>query len=92
MAENGALPVPPPPEEADASTAHASKKAKTAAASAPPLERSLSAEATHAMRKAWRQVCLLEVVSVEWRYLAPWSRMSQKQSSGSGFCTVPSKH
>ena len=86
MAENGALPVPPPPEEADASTAHASKKAKTAAASAPPLERSLSAEATHAMRKAWRQVCLLEVVSVEWRYLAPWSRMSQKQSSGSGFC------
>ena len=72
--------------EADASTAHASKKAKTAAASAPPLGALALGRATHAMRKAWRQVCLLEVVSVEWRYLAPWSRMSQKQSSGSGFC------
>lgn len=39
-----------------------------------------------AVQSAWRSVCLLEVVSVEWIYMCPWARASQKSWSGSGFC------
>jgi len=38
------------------------------------------------VNSAWRSVCLLEVVSVEWIYMCPWARASQKSWSGSGFC------
>eukprot|EP00435_Cladocopium_sp_Y103_P033293 s1185_g8.t1 len=33
----------------------------------------------------WRTVCLLEVVSIQWIPLCPWTRTQQVQSSGSGF-------
>jgi len=34
---------------------------------------------------AWRTVCLLEVVSILWIPLCPWTRTQQVTSSGSGF-------
>ncbi|CAJ1360137.1 unnamed protein product [Effrenium voratum] len=33
----------------------------------------------------WRTVCLLEVVSIQWIPLCPWTRTQQVTSSGSGF-------
>jgi len=33
----------------------------------------------------WRTVCLLEVVSIQWIPLCPWTRTQQIASSGSGF-------
>jgi len=33
----------------------------------------------------WRTVCLLEVVSIQWIPLCPWTRTQQATSSGSGF-------
>lgn len=33
----------------------------------------------------WRTVCLLEVVSIQWIPLCPWTRTQQVSSSGSGF-------
>merc|ERR1719199_947253 len=37
-------------------------------------------------RPFWRSVCLLEVVSIQWIPLCPWTRTQQTTSSGSGFC------
>mmetsp|Transcript_3885 Transcript_3885/g.9059 ORF Transcript_3885/g.9059 Transcript_3885/m.9059 type:complete len:509 (+) Transcript_3885:105-1631(+) len=37
-------------------------------------------------RPYWRSVCLLEVVSIQWIPLCPWTRTQQATSSGSGFC------
>ena len=95
MASNGELGSPItrslPPQggtsgQPDGGNAPASKKPKTASSGGVVPTEPLSAETMLEMRSAWRSVCLLEVVSVEWRYLAPWGRMSQKSSSGSGFC------
>eukprot|EP00927_Polykrikos_kofoidii_P034175 TRINITY_DN2900_c0_g1_i2.p1 TRINITY_DN2900_c0_g1~~TRINITY_DN2900_c0_g1_i2.p1 ORF type:complete len:508 (+),score=97.56 TRINITY_DN2900_c0_g1_i2:121-1644(+) len=36
-------------------------------------------------RRLWRSVCLLEVVSIQWIPLCPWTRTQQKAASGSGF-------
>merc|ERR1719436_1888847 len=33
----------------------------------------------------WRTVCLLEVASIQWIPLCPWTRTQQSTSSGSGF-------
>lgn len=35
--------------------------------------------------EVWRTVCLLEVVSIQWIPLCPWTRTQQVASSGSGF-------
>eukprot|EP00928_Gymnodinium_smaydae_P049049 TRINITY_DN32887_c0_g1_i1.p1 TRINITY_DN32887_c0_g1~~TRINITY_DN32887_c0_g1_i1.p1 ORF type:complete len:507 (+),score=100.40 TRINITY_DN32887_c0_g1_i1:150-1670(+) len=37
-------------------------------------------------RHGWNSVCLLEVVSIQWIPLCPWTRTPQATSSGSGFC------
>eukprot|EP00929_Paragymnodinium_shiwhaense_P050080 TRINITY_DN25242_c0_g1_i1.p1 TRINITY_DN25242_c0_g1~~TRINITY_DN25242_c0_g1_i1.p1 ORF type:complete len:505 (-),score=95.62 TRINITY_DN25242_c0_g1_i1:143-1657(-) len=37
-------------------------------------------------RASWKSVCLLEVVSIQWIPLCPWTRTQQASSSGSGFC------
>jgi len=52
----------------------------------PPGRPNGPVHTTRQATSAWRSVCLLEVVSVEWIYMCPWARASQKAWSGSGFC------
>ncbi|CAE8722774.1 unnamed protein product [Polarella glacialis] len=49
----------------------------------PPLEPAVSSSLP--APSFWRTVCLLEVVSIQWIPLCPWTRTQQVTSSGSGF-------